>query len=152
MKVPLYKHFFEERNQCLQNIFKQHKELTSFETFASTVYSPKQQEITGNGFFSNSILHQQSIVDNNPLNNQSNEQNNSTKNSNSKLLNQQQTQEIRKSFDQPIIRNEHLERPNIKLMHQNSEPMLRTNQQRSASVYLKNNNHHDILHLKPMGN
>ena len=167
-QVPMYKHFFEERNQCLQNIFKQHKELTSFEAFAATIYKPNLQQFTGNSFFNNSVLHQQQTSPDLNDNQQQRQQNLSgNKLMNSSKLNKQHSQEAikRKSIvsdklfseqhRQPIIRNEHLERPNLKLMHQHSEPMLRVgsgagNQSRvttSAST-IKSTNHHDILHLK----
>lgn len=179
-QVPMYRHFFEERNQCLQNIFRQHKELTSFETFANTIYTPKLQEFTGNNFFNNSILSQPSpnVSQASPADPRENISNstsstilNLSKNSGRSVqsggvaqhvpasggskvaLNVQQEMNRKQQFEQPqpLIRSEHLERPNLKLVHQNSEPLIRTNNKRSASVSVINsgsNNHRDILHFK----
>lgn len=180
-QVPMYRHFFEERNQCLQNIFRQHKELTSFETFANTIYTPKLQEFTGNNFFNNSILSQPSpnVSQTSPA-----DTTRDTSSTSSTVLNlskssgrstsgsvaqhvpvsgaggkvtvgmpQQEMNRKQPQFEQPqpLIRSEHLERPNLKLVHQNSEPLIRTNK-RSASVSVINsgppNNHRDILHMK----
>ena len=174
-QVPMYRHFFEERNQCLQNIFLQHKELTSFETFANTIYTPRLQEFTGNSFFNNSILSQPSpnVSQASPDQRESSASStiiNLSKSSGRSTQSasvvqqvvqqpskaQQQQQELnRKQFEQqqPMIRSEFLERPNLKLVHQNSEPLIRTNK-RSASVSVMNssssssNNHRDLLHLK----
>lgn len=139
-EIPCYKNYFEERNEALQNIFNQHKEMTSFEAFSSTIYLPKQQQFTGNSFFQNSILQQSSSSQNN--NNESKSSTTVNKLHSSKSNN---LQDNRPLFE-PLIRKEHLERPKM-LVHQHSEPLMRKNQ-RSQSVSQFKSTNADLVHLK----